>query len=44
MAAVEGQWVEGLGGEIGRVRGAVKGWLQETGGWDEEMEELEGGE
>ena len=44
VAAVEGQWVEGLGGEIGRVRGAVKGWLQETGGWDEEMEELEGGE
>ena len=38
VAAVEGQWVEGLGGEIGRVRQALRGWLEETRGWDEELE------
>ena len=42
VAAVEGQWVEGLGGEIGRVKTGLKDWLEESGGWDEELEE--GGE
>ena len=41
VGAVEGQWVEGLGGEIGRVREAVREYLESSGGWDEE---LEGGE
>ena len=38
VAVVEGQWVEGLGGEIGRVRQALRGRLEETRGWDEELE------
>ena len=42
VAAVEGQWVEGLGGEIGRVKTGLRAWLEESGGWDEELEE--GGE
>ena len=41
VAAVEGQWVEGLGGEIGRVKGGLRAFLEETDGWDDE---LEGGE
>ena len=41
VAAVEGQWVEGLGGEIGRVKDGLRTFLEETGGWDDE---LEGGE
>ena len=42
VAAVEEQWVEGLGGEIGRVKTGIHDWLEETGGWDEELEEGEG--
>lgn len=38
VAAVEGQWVEGLGGEIGRVKGGLKGFLEVTNGWDDEMD------
>ena len=38
VAAVEGQWVEGLGGEIGRVRQSLRSRLEETRGWDEELE------
>lgn len=39
---VEGQWGEALGGEMGRCKAGVRGWLEGTGGWDEELEE--GGE
>jgi hypothetical protein len=38
VASVEQQWIEGLGGEIGRVRESVKGWLLSTGGWDDELD------
>ncbi|MCJ1445433.1 MAG: hypothetical protein MMC23_005938 [Stictis urceolatum] len=41
VGVVEGQWTEGLGGEIGRVRESVRGWLEKTRGWDEELEEGE---
>ena len=41
VAAVEGQWIEGLGGEIGRVKEGLKSFLEVTGAWDDE---LDGGE
>lgn len=41
VGVVEGQWGEALGGEMGRCKEGVRGWLEGTGGWDEE---LEGGE
>ncbi|MCJ1382331.1 hypothetical protein MMC17_005444 [Xylographa soralifera] len=39
VGVVEGQWEEALGGEVRRVREGVREWLEETGGWDEELEE-----
>ncbi|MCJ1284461.1 hypothetical protein MMC26_003793 [Xylographa opegraphella] len=38
VGVVEGQWEEALGGEVRRVRKGVRDWLEETGGWDEELE------
>ncbi|MCJ1388395.1 hypothetical protein MMC18_001242 [Xylographa bjoerkii] len=38
VGVVEGQWEEALGGEVRRVRERVREWLEETGGWDEELE------
>ncbi|MCJ1472104.1 hypothetical protein MMC13_000751 [Lambiella insularis] len=38
VGVVEGQWEEALGGEVRRVRAAVREWLEESGGWDEELE------
>ena len=38
VAVGEAQWVEGLGGEIGRVKEGVRAWLRASGGWDEELE------
>ncbi|MCJ1317607.1 hypothetical protein MMC15_002932 [Xylographa vitiligo] len=38
VGVVEGQWEEALGGEVRRVRQGVREWLEETGGWDEELE------
>ena len=39
VTTVEGLWTEGLGGEIERVRAAVKEVLMVQGGWDEDLEE-----
>ncbi|MCJ1397847.1 hypothetical protein MMC11_001043 [Xylographa trunciseda] len=38
VGVVERQWEEALGGEVRRVREGVREWLEETGGWDEELE------
>lgn len=39
VSVVEGQWAEGLGAEFDRVKHGVRGYLEATGGWDEELEE-----
>lgn len=36
---VEGQWREGLGDALGRCRKRVEMYLEQTGGWDENLQE-----
>ena len=43
VGVVEAQWEGGLGGEVRSVKGRVRGWLVEEGGWDEELEDGGGG-
>lgn len=38
VAVVEGQWVEGLGSRIGAERQRIRGFLEDTGGWDDEAD------
>lgn len=38
VGVVEGQWGEALGGVICKVKEGVKRYLEERGGWDEELE------
>ena len=38
VGVVEGQWEESLGGRIRAVKERVKAYLEERGGWDEELE------
>ena len=38
VGVVEGQWMEALGGVMQRVKEGVRGYLEERGGWDEELE------
>ena len=39
VGIVHDQWVEALGETIGGVKERVGGWLLETGGWDESLED-----
>lgn len=38
VGVVEGQWVEGLGSRIGAERQRIRGFLEDTGGWDDEAD------
>ncbi len=38
VAVVEGQWVEGLGSRISAERQRIRGFLEDTGGWDDEAD------
>lgn len=39
VGIVDGLWEEALGGEMEGVKGRVREWLMDRGGWDEEEEE-----
>ena len=38
VATVEGQWAEALGSQLEAVKGRVRDWLVNEGGWDEMMQ------
>ena len=40
VGVVESQWEEALGEKILAVKEGVRGYLMDTGGWDEELEEV----